>query len=162
MGKANTKINEIKLIISDFDGVFTDNKVLIDENGNELVCCDRSDGIGISKIREIGINVIILSSERNNIVRKRAKKLNIECYNGIANKYEFLTKLIKKKRLEFNELAYIGNDINDLECMKKVGLSIAVKDAAPEVIRIADIVLNKNGGNGSIRELCDMITAVYA
>lgn len=133
-------INSIKLVISDFDGVFTDNKVWVDEDGKESVCCNKSDGMGILRLRKMGINIIILSTEKNSVVRKRARKLNIECYNNLNNKYEFLVGLIKEKKLQMDDVAYIGNDVNDLECMNSVGFAVAVRDAYPEVIQVADLV----------------------
>lgn len=150
-------MRHIELVAFDFDGVFTDNKVIVNETGVESVSCWRSDGIGISMLKRSGVRPIIVSTERNNVVLIRAKKLKIEAYNGVANKLTFLTNYCSQNNYSLNQTAFVGNDINDLEVMKACSLSAAVEDAYKEVKEIADIQLTKPGGLGAVRELCDML-----
>ena len=150
-------LRNIQLIVYDFDGVMTDNSVYIDENGYEMVKVSRSDGLAISLIKNIGIDQIILSSEENPVVKKRAKKLKIECINGVKNKVETLKKYIEKKNINLNNVAFVGNDINDLEVMRIVALSIAPNDAQKVVKDIAHYITKSLGGKGVIREIYDLI-----
>jgi len=150
-------LKNIKLIAYDFDGVMTDNSVYLDENGNEMVKVNRSDGLAISLIKNIGIDQIILSSENNPIVKKRADKLRIECIYGIENKAKSLKKYIEMKNIEPSNVAFVGNDINDLDVMKIVALSIAPDDANKVVKEIAHYITKSVGGKGVIREIYDLI-----
>lgn len=147
----------IKLLVSDFDGVMTDNKVLVREDGVEHVFCNRSDGLGIHYIKAIGIDVIVLSTEENKVVNARCQKLNIECYQGKLDKLACLKEIIARRELKASEVAYVGNDINDLECLKHVGVAIVVSDSHDDVKRVADIVLATAGGNGVFMELYEIM-----
>lgn len=153
-------IRKVKFIGFDFDGVFTNNKVVVDKNGNEYVVCNRADGIGLSKLRRAGIEMMILSSEPNRIVVKRAKKLKINCLNNCDNKYKVLNKIIKHKRIALSEVAFVGNDINDEECLANVGLPIIVADAHREVKKSGRMITELKGGQGAVREICDLIYSV--
>tara|TARA_Y100000591_G_C21848312_1_gene710021 strand:+ start:3836 stop:4333 length:498 start_codon:yes stop_codon:yes gene_type:complete len=144
---------KISLFVYDFDGVMTDNRAMIFNNGDESVLINRSDGLAIEKIKSFGIDQIIISTETNDIVMKRAEKLGIFAVNGVKNKLEELNKYITKKKLALSQTAYIGNDINDIEAMSIVGVKIAPSDSAPEILEIADYVTNTKGGFGVIREV---------
>lgn len=148
---------DIKLIISDFDGVMTDNRVLVDENGKEAVWVNRSDGLGVGILNKKGIDIIILSTEKNPVVSARAQKLRIECIQGVDNKADAINNIAKEKLISLDNIAYIGNDINDLEAMKMVGLKIAPADAYGEILEIADVVTVAKGGYGVIREIAQRI-----
>lgn len=150
-------IENLEIIFFDFDGVFTNNLVIIDENGKESVVCNRSDGYGLKLLREIGIEFLIISSEVNKVVEKRAIKLNIKCYCGLENKLLKLQEILDEKQISSERAALVGNDINDIECMNYVGLAVAVPDAYPEVINISDLILEKKGGYGAVREFCELI-----
>jgi len=150
--------NNIELIVYDFDGVMTDNKVYIDQKGNEMVQVNRSDGLAISEIQKLGIKQIIISSERNQVVSKRAKKLKIDCLQGINNKMETLNNYCKDNNYKLNNVGYVGNDINDLDVMKISGYSFCPADAHDSIKAIANHVLCTNGGHGVVRELLDLIT----
>ncbi|MFC2121398.1 cytidylyltransferase domain-containing protein [Bacteroidota bacterium] len=150
-------LKRIDLIVYDFDGVMTDNKAYIDQFGNESVLINRGDGLAISKIMKSNIRQIILSTEENTVVKKRAEKLKLNCFQGINNKKEFLMKYLDKNNINSSNVAYIGNDINDLEIMKHVGLPIAPNDACNEIKKIAKIVTIAKGGNGVIREIYNYI-----
>ena len=149
----------VKLIVSDFDGVITDNRVWTDENGRETVAASRSDSMHIRELRERGIEIVILSSEPNPVVRARAEKMGVEAIQGIElrGKGEALKKLLAEKNVDAANVVYIGNDLNDLPCFEIVGWAVAVADAYPEVLRAADYVLTRPGGHGALRELCELV-----
>jgi len=151
-------MKQIKYIFFDFDGVMTDNRVLVTENGKEAVFCNRADGIGVEMLRKAGYKMMIISTETNKIVRARAKKLKIPVINGVIDKKSTLTKLCEKAKISLNKVCYVGNDINDLDAMRLVGLKIAPHDAHPCILEIADIVTKATGGEGVIRELADIIS----
>jgi YrbI family 3-deoxy-D-manno-octulosonate 8-phosphate phosphatase len=159
-GKNRKQMPEtIKLIISDFDGVVTDNSVITDQDGKESVLASRSDSMHIKTLKEKGIDFMILSSEPNNVVQARAKKMGVESIHGIGMqaKGQVMRDVLNQKNIKAEEVIYVGNDLNDLPCFEIAGWCVAVADAYPEVIRAADFVLTKNGGHGAIRELCEII-----
>src|SRR5271157_975935 len=159
-GKKNRPLPKtIKMIITDFDGVITDGRVWTDENGKETVAASRSDSMRVRQLRECGVEVMILSSEVNSVVKARAEKMGIDAIHGLGlnEKGEALKKFLIEKNLDPAQIIYVGNDFNDLPCFEIAGWSVAVADAYPEVIRAADYVLSKPGGYGALRELCDMV-----
>ena len=149
----------IKLILCDFDGVVTDNLVITDQDGRESVRASRSDSMHIQTLREKGIEVMILSSEPNPVVAARAKKMSVEAIHnvGLQDKGRVMREVLQQKNIQAEQVIYIGNDLNDLPCFEVAGWSVAVADAYPEVIRMADHVLTRNGGHGAVRELCELI-----
>lgn len=147
----------INLLVIDFDGVMTDNRVMVDQNGCESVFCHRGDGWGIARLKDAGVKIIVLSTEVNPIVKRRCEKLQIECIHGTEDKILILKKIAQERSISATEIAYIGNDINDLECMKWVGVPLAPADAEPRVRQIALFVTSKNGGDGAVREVCEWI-----
>ncbi|MCZ2128054.1 MAG: acylneuraminate cytidylyltransferase [Anaerolineales bacterium] len=151
----------IKLIVTDFDGVLSDGRVWVDENGKETVAASRHDSMRVRDIRKLGADVVILSSEENPVVRMRAKKMKVEALQGVGldEKGEVLKKYLAEKKIDAAQVVYLGNDFNDLPCFEVAGWSVAVADAYPEVLRAADYVLKTNGGFGALRELCDLILA---
>lgn len=153
---SDIKFSDIKLIVFDFDGVFTNNKVYLDEEGCESVQCNRGDGMGISLLKKTRIPLFILSTEKNPIVLKRAEKLGIPAFNNVENKLQFLEEYICKSNISSDSVCYVGNDVNDLECLKKVGLPVVPSDAHEEVKKFARIILKNKGGDGAVREFCDM------
>jgi YrbI family 3-deoxy-D-manno-octulosonate 8-phosphate phosphatase len=150
---------KIELIICDFDGVITDNRVWTDQDGKESVAAYRSDSIRVTELRAIGIDVMILSSEPNRVVEARAKKMGVEAIHGIAlhDKGRVMQEVLERKNVKAENAIYVGNDLNDLPCFEIAGWSVAVADAYPEVIRAADHVLGRAGGHGALRELCNLI-----
>jgi len=150
---------KIELIICDFDGVITDNKVWTDQDGRETIAAYRSDSIRIRELRELGMDVIILSSEPNPVVQARAEKLGVEAIHGVGlqDKGRVMLEVLERKNIKAENVVYIGNDLNDLPCFEIAGWSVAVADAYPEVVRAADYVLTTAGGHGALRELCDLI-----
>ena len=148
---------KIKLIVYDFDGVMTDNKVYIDQNGNEMVQVSRADGLGISEIVKLGIQQIIMSTEVNPVVTQRAIKLKIPCLQGLDNKKDALLDYSKKNDIDLRKVAFVGNDINDKDAMAIVGFTFCPADAHEIIKEISDQVFKRNGGDGVVRELLDLI-----
>lgn len=151
----------ISALVMDFDGVQTDDYVWIDSEGRESVRVSRSDGLGISSLREAGLQLMILSSERNPVVAKRAEKLGISLKHGALEKSESLREWAEEHNLSLRSIAYLGNDVNDLSAMKLVGLPVAVSDAHPDVIRAASVVLQSKGGEKAVREMAEILLANY-
>jgi len=150
---------KIKLIVYDFDGVMTNNKVYVDQNGNEMVQVNRADGLGVAEIKKMGIKQIIISTEKNPVVSARANKLDVPCLQGVANKKYALTDYCQKNDIQILQVAYVGNDINDKDAMVIVGFSFCPADAHETIKEISDYVLKRNGGDGVIREIFDIITS---
>jgi YrbI family 3-deoxy-D-manno-octulosonate 8-phosphate phosphatase len=150
---------KIELVIFDFDGVFTDNRVWTDQNGVESVAASRSDSLRFRELRERGIEIMILSSEPNPVVTARAKKLGVEVMQGIGlqDKGRVMREVLEQKKVKAENVVYVGNDINDLPCFEIAGWSVAVPDAYPEVLQAADFVLSRPGGHGAVREVCELI-----
>jgi len=157
MGKIRTDFSGVKLLVLDFDGVFTDNRVYVDQDGREMVSCWRSDGVGLSRIKEIGVKTIVISSEVNPVVRKRCTKLGIDCITGCKDKLSALKKVICEQGLSPRDICFVGNDLPDLGCLKYVGHPVAVKDSAEEVLKVAKYTTQREGGSGAVREVCDLI-----
>ena len=135
----------------------TDNKVYLDQNGNEMVQVNRADGLGVSEIKKLGIEQIIISTEINPVVSARADKLGIPCLQGIENKKDSLVNYCLKRNIALDKTAYIGNDINDKEVMNIVGLRFCPADAHVEIKAVSCYILQSKGGNGVIRELVDFL-----
>jgi len=148
---------DTSLLILDFDGVLTDDRVYVNQHGEETVAAHRGDGMGIARLKKTGVEVMILSKEKNPVVQARGSKLNIPVYQGIDDKGKKLVEIMKEKGLSADQIVYVGNDVNDLPCFPLVGLAVAVADAHPEVKEQAGLVLSKNGGYGAVREVCDLI-----
>ncbi len=148
-------IHRIRLIVFDFDGVMTDNRVLVHQDGSESVACNRGDGLGIGLLKKAGLAMLVLSKETNPVVTARCRKLNLEVIQGCEEKLKTLRQLASERGLTSSEIAYVGNDLNDLECLEWVGLPIGVSDAVPEVLRVARAVTHKPGGHGAVREVAD-------
>ncbi|MCM1217927.1 MAG: HAD hydrolase family protein [Lachnospiraceae bacterium] len=146
----------IALIVSDFDGVMTDNRVLVDEVGKESVFVSRADGQAVHILRSMGIDLVIISTEANGVVGKRAEKLRVNCIQSVLNKAECLQQYCKERDIPLCNVAYIGNDINDFDAMQLVGVKIVPKDAYEEVKCIADYVTDTRGGYGVIREVAEL------
>lgn len=156
----------IHSIVFDFDGVFTDNKVWINQKGEEMVRCDRGDGLAFDLLRLFvkknhwNLNYFILSTEKNPVVSSRAIKLKIPCTQGVSNKDEYLRNFLDESNLDPQGLVYVGNDLNDLPAMQLAGFSVAPSDAHPLIQRQADLVLNKNGGDGFLRAFVESLLRI--
>ena len=150
---------KVELLVLDFDGVVTDNRVWTDDQGREMVDALRSDSLRLADLREAGMALVILSSEVNPVVVARARKMGAEAIHGVGvhDKGRVLQELLEARRIDPSRVIYVGNDLNDLPCFAIAGWAVAVADAFPEVLRAADYVTSKPGGLGAVREVCDII-----
>lgn len=151
--------DRLDLIVFDFDGVMTDNRVHVDQDGRESVACNRADGWGLARLREKGIPMMVLSTEENPVVAARCAKLRLDCHQGVADKARYLREFVAKSGLDLRHVAFVGNDVNDLGCLRVVGLPVAVADSHPDVLKVARLVLGRKGGDAAVREFCDVVLA---
>ena len=158
MVKGIEKIKKIELVISDVDGVLTDGGMYYSAKGDIQKKFHARDGMGIAILKRNQIPTVIITKERNVIVKKWASKMPVDkLFDGIKNKESLLPKLCKLYDLKLENIAYIGDDVNDIEIMKKIGLSISPNDGNVEVKKISNFVTKSNGGEGVLREICDLI-----
>ncbi|MEV4396256.1 N-acetylneuraminate synthase family protein [Nonomuraea sp. NPDC049607] len=150
---------DVDAVITDFDGVHTDDRAYIDSDGREMVLVSRSDGMGVSLLRRSGVKVLVMSTEQNPVVAARARKLGVPVLQGLAEKRIVLRDWLAIEGLDPARVAYVGNDVNDLGPMAEVGWPIATPDAHPRVRAAARVVLTRPGGSGAVRELCDLVVA---
>jgi len=150
-------MKNIKLIFYDFDGVMTDNRVLVREDGKEAVFVNRSDGLAVQKIKQMGIRQVIVSTEKNSVVGIRAQKLGLSVIQAIDDKRAVVEKYLADNKIDPKETIFVGNDINDKEAMLLVGWPIAPANAHPDIKKIARRTLNARGGYGAVREMLDVL-----
>jgi 3-deoxy-D-manno-octulosonate 8-phosphate phosphatase (KDO 8-P phosphatase) len=150
-------LERVRLAVFDFDGVFTDNRVWVDEHGTERLAFSRSDGLGLRRLEEVGVKPLIVSMEWNPIVTARAQKLGVDCFQGIDDKLNVVMQVADERGVSIEETAYVGNDISDADCLRAVGLPVVPADAWPEVVPLARWVLSRPGGRGCVREFCDAV-----
>lgn len=146
----------LDLVAFDFDGVMTDNAVLVGDDGRETVRCHRGDGWGLARLRDAGVAMMVLSTETNPVVAARCAKLKIPCHQGIGDKGAYLERFLAERSIDPAHVAFVGNDVNDLGCLRRVGFPVAVADSHPEVLAVARMVLTRRGGDGAVREFCDL------
>lgn len=149
---------KIKMLVMDVDGTLTDGKIYMGSDGEVFKAFDVKDGYAIAHLHEVGIIPVIITGRKSKIVENRAKELNIkEVYQGVSDKVEKLKVVAKDNRVLLEEVAYIGDDLNDLDCMGICGLSACPNDAIDEVTSNVDFKCNKNGGYGAVREFINYI-----
>ena len=149
---------DIRAVVFDFDGVMTDNRVIVSSDGTESVIADRSDGMGIKFLRsQTALRLLVLSTETDPVVVHRCKKLQLQCLTGVEDKLPALKEWLSEISLESSSCVYVGNDINDVGCMEYAGWAIAPADAYPTALAFADLVLDRSGGRGAVRELADLL-----
>ena len=153
-------IRKIRLVAFDFDGVFTDNGVWVFQDGREAVRCNRSDAFGLRKLDELGIEYLLISTEANPVVSMRAQKIKIRCIQDCGDKRAKLDELAAEMNLTLDQIAFVGNDVNDMPCLDCVGLPIVVQDSYPEVKPYAKYITEAKGGHGAVREVCDLFARV--
>lgn len=153
----STMLTNILFVGFDFDGVFTDNRVQVSQEGLESVRCCRSDGLGLQRLSEVGVECMIFFTEKNPVVSFRAQKMNIACRQDLNDKLFALDQERINRNLTWEQVAFLGNDINDADCLKTVGVPVVVADAYEEVKPLARLILSRKGGEGGVRELCDLI-----
>ncbi len=154
---AGDELRAIGLVVFDFDGVFTDNRVWVNGAGEESVACWRGDGIGLRRLDEVGVPCVIVSTEPNPVVAQRARKLGARCVHGVADKLVVLHDESVAAGVGLDAVAYVGNDVNDASCLQVVGMPVVPADAWTEVVPLARWVLQRPGGHGCVREVCDAI-----
>ncbi len=154
----NKNPKNIKILLTDVDGVLTDGGMYYTSEGDHMKKFHTRDGMGVTLLKKKGIPTIIVTKEKTIIVKKWAKKMKIaELYDGVIDKEQILTKICKKYKVSSSEIAYIGDDVNDIRLLKKVGYSISPKDGVKQVREIVDYVCKKNGGEGVLREIVDIM-----
>lgn len=149
--------SDLDLLVNDFDGVMTDNRVLVLQDGTEGIVANRADGLGVDRVRVLGLPQMILSTETNAVVRARAAKLNLEIISGCHDKKAVLTQYLDRHGYDPRRVVFVGNDLNDLEAMRIVGFPIAPADAHPAVKQAAWGVTRARGGEGVIKELSERL-----
>jgi YrbI family 3-deoxy-D-manno-octulosonate 8-phosphate phosphatase len=149
----------VRMVVFDFDGVFTDNRVTVAADGTESVVCSRADGAGLAALRAAGIAVAVLSAETSGVVAARCRKLGLPFVQGVPDKGPAFAALCAEHGVRPAEVAYVGNDVADLPCFERAGLAVAVADAVPQVRRAAQVVLAAGGGQGAVRETCEAVLA---
>lgn len=156
----NKNYGNIKLLLSDVDGVLTDAGMYYSENGDELKKFNTYDGMGFQLIQKLGIKVGILTKEDRQLNRARAKKLKLDFdFHGVHDKLSQLDELLKELKLNYSQVAYVGDDINDVDVLRKVGFAFCPSTSIPEVLHLEDVhILNKGGGEGAIREIYNLIS----
>lgn len=147
----------VEMVVFDFDGVMTDDKVYVNQDGLEMVAANRRDGMGINLLHKAGIKMVVISSEVNPVVKARCNKLNLPVIQGVESKPVVLKKYLLENNINPHHTIFIGNDINDVPCFHEVGCAVAVADAHPDALRQADVVLKNSGGQGAVREICDLL-----
>jgi len=159
---ADHDFGRVRFLVLDFDGVLTDNSVIVGADGSESVVCSRADGMGFALLREaeLDVDVFVLSKESNPVVGVRCLKLGVPYQQGVNDKVAALTELIVERGLTPADVAYVGNDVNDLGCLELVGLPIVVADAHHDVLAAAAWITTARGGRGAVREVCDRLLAV--
>ena len=152
-----TDLGAVRLVVFDFDGVFTDNRVWTNERGEESVACWRGDSLGLRRLEEVDVDFFVVTQEANEAVPARARKIRIECISGVEDKLSVLREQAERRGVPLADIAYLGNDVNDAECLAAVGVPVVPSDAWPEVVPLARVVLTRAGGHGCVREFCDAV-----
>lgn len=148
----------IELIVLDVDGTMTDSRITYSEEGDEIKSFNVKDGLAIASWRKLGKQVAIITGRSSKIVARRAKELHIEhFYQGIDNKKEVLESLLEKLELTMENVAAIGDDLNDLQMLKSANISFVPRDASAYVDKVATVVLDKKGGDGAVREMIEYL-----
>ncbi len=152
------KLEDIKLLLLDVDGVLTDGKIVYTDSGEQIKAFDVKDGHGLKLLMRSGAEVVLITGRESKVVLHRARDLGIqEVYQKVTNKIEVYDKIIKEKNLEDKNVGFIGDDLIDMPVLRRVGFSAAVRDAIPEVKEIVDYVTSKKGGEGAVREVCELL-----
>jgi YrbI family 3-deoxy-D-manno-octulosonate 8-phosphate phosphatase len=154
-----SKLEKPKILAIDFDGCLTNDYVLVDETGKEFVRVTRKDGLGAGRLKLLGIEVFIVSTEENLVVSQRARKMRVEVQQGVQNKKQALNEIAQSRGISREKIWAIGNDVNDLGLFESAGLSLCPRDASPEIKSTADLVLPINGGEGILNFLASALSS---
>jgi YrbI family 3-deoxy-D-manno-octulosonate 8-phosphate phosphatase len=151
------KVQKPKILFTDFDGCLTDDRVWLNQEGEEFVAANRKDGLAIKRLKNLGIQVVITSTETNKVVLARGNKMGVEVLQGLADKAESIEQYLKQNNLSWNDVWYIGNDVNDLGAIRKAKFSICPSDAVKAVKKEVDLKLKTKGGYGVLSELATLL-----
>ena len=152
---SNTKVP--KILFTDFDGCLTDDRVWLNLDGEEFVAANRKDGLAVKRLKNLGIQVVIASTETNKVVLARGNKMGVDVLQGLADKAEAIEQYLKQKGLSWNDIWYIGNDVNDLGAIERANLSICPADAVKKVRKSVDVILKTKGGYGILSEIATLM-----
>lgn len=150
-------LSNLRLVAFDFDGVFTDNTVYVSQDGFESVRCWRGDGLGLARLRSVGVQIIIISTEVNPVVAARAKKLGLAYKQGVKDKGSEILSTCQELQIDPKLAMFVGNDINDISAFKSIGMPVGVFDSYPEIYPHILYRTKRAGGFGAVREVCDLI-----
>ena len=142
-----------KVIFTDFDGCLTDDRVWLNEDGEEFVAANRKDGLAVQRLKKLGIQVVIASTETNKVVLARGNKIGVEVLQGLVDKAEAIDKYLKENNLVWKDIWYVGNDVNDLGAIEKAKFSICPADAVKKVKKSVNLILKTKGGHGILEEI---------
>ena len=142
-----------KILFTDFDGCLTDDRVWLNLDGEEFVAANRKDGLAVKRLKNLGIQVVIASTETNKVVLARGNKMGVDVLQGLADKAEAIEQYLKQKNLSWNDVWYIGNDVNDLGAIERASLSLCPADAVKKVRKSVGVILKTNGGGGILSEI---------
>jgi len=155
------KIGKVKVLILDVDGVLTDGRIVISDDGQETKCFNVRDGHGLKMIRRAGVEVMFLTGRKSRVVEHRARELGVErLYQGALDKLAVLQEILNSTGLSRGQVAYMGDDIVDLPVLRRAGFSVTVSDAHEDVLKAVDLVTKNPGGRGAVREVCEIILKV--
>ena len=146
-----------KILFTDFDGCLTDDRVWFNLDGEEFVAANRKDGLAIKRLKSLGIQVVIASTETNKVVLARGNKMGVDVLQGLADKAQAIEQYLKQKGLSWNDIWYVGNDVNDLGAIERAKLSLCPSDAVKKVRKTVDIVLKTKGGYGILSEIATLL-----
>ena len=153
----SSSLARVRFAVFDFDGVFTDNRVWTNDRGEESIACWRGDAMGLRRLDDVGVEYLILSTEANEAVGARARKVRAACVQGVDDKLPVLREEAERRGVSLADTSFLGNDVNDASCLEAVGLPVVPADAWPEVVPLAQWVLTREGGRGCVREFCDAV-----
>jgi YrbI family 3-deoxy-D-manno-octulosonate 8-phosphate phosphatase len=150
-------LTTVRFAVFDFDGVFSDNRVWTNDRGEESVACFRGDTMGLRRLDEVGVEYLILTSETNDAVAARARKMRVDIIKGVEDKLPVLHAEVERRGVSLADTSYVGNDVNDADCLAVVGVPVVPADAWDEVVPLARLILTRDGGHGCVREFCDAV-----
>jgi YrbI family 3-deoxy-D-manno-octulosonate 8-phosphate phosphatase len=151
------KVQKPKLLCIDFDGCLTDDRVWVNQDGEEFVAANRKDGLAVKRLKNLGIQVVITSTETNKVVSTRGNKMGVEVLQGLSDKAVTIEQYLNQKNLSWNDVWYLGNDVNDLGAIRNAKFSICPSDAVKAVKKEVDLKLKTKGGYGVLSELATLL-----
>lgn len=152
------RIEKVRFVILDIDGVLTDGRIVYDNRGNELKFFDVQDGFGVALLKRVGIETVIMTAKKSNVVARRAKDFNVKgLYQNCFDKLETFRGMLEKFNIRPDEVCFMGDDVIDIPVLKRVGFAVSVPNGVDEAKEAAHYITKKPGGRGAVREVCDLI-----